>query len=243
MKNNHDFFITIDFDGTVSQTDVTDAVIREFAQDGWQEAEARWERGDIGSRECLAYQMSLIRMPLKRILDYAQNIPIDPYFANFIGFLQQHNLPFAIISDGFLPIIHSILHFNGMHRLPVYAGDLVFDRHGLHTIFTNAVESCPSGTCKCQIAERLSKSTSLIHIGDGRSDFCLAKKAHHVFCKGRLLEFCTQNGISHSGFEDFRDIERHIKTMLQAHTFYIMPDLQGKYGKYKEQPLPWNTTI
>lgn len=241
MKNNPDLFITIDFDGTVSQTDVTDAIIREFAQDGWQEAEALWERGEIGSRECLAFQMSLVQAPLKNILDYAKNIPIDPYFADFVGFLRQYSIPFSIISDGFLPIIHAILHFNGLHSLPVYAGDLVFDIKGLHTIFPNAAESCSSGTCKCRIAERLSGGASLIHIGDGRSDFCLAKKAHQVFCKGRLLEFCTQHTIRHIGFDNFNDIERGMKTMLQAYMAYAIPPLRD--NKHREQPISWNITI
>ena len=47
--------VWLDFDGTLTNSDVVDAVIREFSADGkWQQIEEAWQAGVIGSRACLA---------------------------------------------------------------------------------------------------------------------------------------------------------------------------------------------
>ena len=47
------WMVQSDFDGTISVLDVTDSLLQRFGQPGWQELEDQWERGEIGSRECM----------------------------------------------------------------------------------------------------------------------------------------------------------------------------------------------
>src|SRR5258708_24791411 len=51
-----------DFDGTISLLDVTDTLLNRFGKPGWQELEDAWERGEIGSRECMKGQVALLDM-------------------------------------------------------------------------------------------------------------------------------------------------------------------------------------
>ncbi|UKL13115.1 MtnX-like HAD-IB family phosphatase [Dissulfurimicrobium hydrothermale] len=209
-----DIFVTIDFDGTITASDITDAVIKEFARPGWEEAERLWEAGQIGSRECLSLQMSLIDQPLERIIKYACSLQIDRYFADFVGFLKRMDIRFAVISDGFRCIIDSIFKKAGIDGVPIYANDLSTCGHGLKTIF-NSSEGCRNGTCKCRTADMLACGRPIIHIGDGRSDFCLAGKASYVFSKGKLTDYCRTIGIAYSEFADFAEIERDFKAFLK----------------------------
>lgn len=229
-------FITIDFDGTVTDLDITDAIIKEFAKPGWEEAERLWEEGGIGSRECLAMQMSLIDAPIERLLEYIRDFAIDESFISFIGFLKEFHIPFGIISDGFQVVIESILADAGLYDIPVYANRLVAGDGGLKTLFPYANKSCSSGMCKCKTAGGLSNGLPIIHIGDGRSDFCLAEKAAYVFSKRRLTDYCRTKGISHSAFNNFKVIERSMK-MLLKHT--LIPERSHIYQIEKE-PRIWN---
>lgn len=213
------FFVTIDFDGTINESDVTDAVIKKFAKPGWQEAETLWEEGSIGSRECLAFQMALIDAPLERIVEYACTHPLDPAFADFLELLRETGIPFAIISDGFKPIINGILAEAGFLNVPVYANDLLEGGTGLTTIFSNTSEVCHSGTCKCKTADLLAGGLPIVHIGDGRSDFCLSRKASHVFCRGKLIGYCMENGIAHSPFTDFQGVKKGLEAFLNNGAF------------------------
>jgi 2,3-diketo-5-methylthio-1-phosphopentane phosphatase len=213
MKPN--LFIAIDFDGTVTDLDITDAIIREFAKPGWEEAERLWEEGGIGSRECLTMQMSLIDTPIERLLEYVSGFAINESFIGFIDFLKEFHIPFGIISDGFQVVIESLLSDAGLSNIPVYANRLVEGDSGLKTIFPYASKSCLSGMCKCKIASELSNGLPIIHIGDGRSDFCLAEKAAYVFSKRKLTDYCRIKGIPHSEFNNFKVIEKSIKMLLK----------------------------
>ncbi|MDA8079027.1 MAG: MtnX-like HAD-IB family phosphatase [Nitrospiraceae bacterium] len=208
-----EFFVSIDFDGTVTDADITDALIKEFAGPGWEEAERLWEAGIIGSRECLFRQMSLIDAPMERIMEHLKNFSANKTFADFVRLLRRLGVPFCIISDGFKVIIDRLLSDAGLCGVPVCANELIADENGLKAVFPHAVGHCTSGLCKCGIASEKSNGLPVIHIGDGRSDFCLAEKAAYVFSKGRLTDFCNSRGICHTPFDDFTVIGQNLMAL------------------------------
>jgi 2,3-diketo-5-methylthio-1-phosphopentane phosphatase len=203
-------FISIDFDGTITEVDITDAIIQEFAASGWEAAEDLWEKGLIGSKECLARQMDLVNAPLDTLLDFVGKFSIRRGFRDFVGLLEDHDIPFAILSDGFAVFIERILLNAGLKGMPVYAGKLGRGKGTVRTAFPFSSLDCLSGTCKCKVARDLSGGLPIVHIGDGRSDFCLAEKAELVFARGRLADFCGGNRVPYISFETFRDIENHL---------------------------------
>lgn len=208
-----EFFVAIDFDGTVTPVDITDAVIKKFAGPGWEEAEEQWENGLIGSRECLERQICLIDAPVDRLLQYIDGFSIDRHFTEFIGYLKCCNIPFAIISDGFRVFAERLLKNSGLESTYIYANELIEINGRLRALFPNSNEYCYSGTCKCVVARYLSKGLPIMLIGDGRSDFGLAGKAAHVFSKGKLSVFCESRGISYTPFNNFMDMKIILKDM------------------------------
>ncbi len=59
--------IVCDFDGTITQVDVTDLVLAQLAHPSWREVEQEWALGLIGSRECLERQVALVDSSANRI--------------------------------------------------------------------------------------------------------------------------------------------------------------------------------
>ncbi|MBF0592541.1 MAG: MtnX-like HAD-IB family phosphatase [Nitrospirae bacterium] len=234
-------FVSIDFDGTVTDLDITDAVIKEFASIQWEDIEYQWEKGVIGSRQCLSRQMALINSPLPEILSYVHTFSVNKSFPDFVEFLRAFNIAFSIVSDGFQPFIEVLLAKAGLKDVPVYANQLIESANGLKAIFPYSSDRCSSGVCKCAITERLIGAASLIagaaapygrwgnnlpviHIGDGRSDFCLAHRAAYVFARGKLAQYCKLNLIPHCAFTDLAavrssfdpsTIETHLKTFIE----------------------------
>lgn len=218
IKTN--FFVSIDFDGTVTAADVTDAVIQLFAKPGWEEAEKLWELGRIGSRECLETQMSLIEAPLDSVLEYIDSFAIDETFVDFVSFLKKFHIPFGIISDGFQIFIERLLKNAGLKQIPAYANQLKEEGGKLKTFFPHMDKNCSSGICKCEVAKKLGNGLPIIHIGDGRSDFGVSGKAWYVFSKGKLTDFCEDKGIPHSPFNNFNDIEKRLKENLHRNVAF-----------------------
>ncbi|HEX8949347.1 MAG TPA: MtnX-like HAD-IB family phosphatase [Dissulfurispiraceae bacterium] len=239
MEQN--FFISIDFDGTVADRDITDAIIQEFAAPEWEEVEKLWEAGSIGSRECLSAQMSLIDLPLHTILAHAGKFAVNRSFIGFVDFLRKHEIPFCIISDGFRVVIERLLANAGLKGIPVYANTLSEENGRLKASFPYSRAQCSSGTCKCRIAGKLSRGLPVVHIGDGRSDFCIAEKAAYVFSKGKLTAHCKASGLAHTSFEHFRTVEKSLAILL-AHT----PPAEGAethHGYHERWQELWNPAL
>src|SRR5512146_1819406 len=90
-----------DFDGTITQVDVTDLVLTQLAHPSWREVEQEWARGQIGSRECLERQMALVDASAQEFNALVDSVPIDPHFGKVYKVVQRHELPFFVVSDGF----------------------------------------------------------------------------------------------------------------------------------------------
>jgi 2-hydroxy-3-keto-5-methylthiopentenyl-1-phosphate phosphatase len=209
---NGPYFVAIDFDGTVTDVDIIDAVLQSFARPEWQEAETLWEQGIIGSRECLERQMSMVDQPLGKLLDYIDGFSIDGTFKDFAGYLDARDIPYAVISDGFQVFIERLLANAGLGQVPVYANLLREERGTLRTVFPYSQPDCDSANCKCTAVSELSKERSLIVIGDGQSDFCLAHQARHVFTKKKLSGYCRENNIPYTAFVSFAEIAAFLET-------------------------------
>jgi 2-hydroxy-3-keto-5-methylthiopentenyl-1-phosphate phosphatase len=206
------YFIAIDFDGTMTDIDIIDAVLQSFARPEWQEVEMLWEQGIIGSKECLERQMSMVDQPLEKLLDYIDGFSIDSTFKDFAGYLDARGIPYAVISDGFRVFIKRLLANAGLGQIPVYANLLREEPETMKTAFPYSHPDCDSANCKCAAVSELSKERSLIVIGDGRSDFCLAHQARHVFTKKKLRGYCRENNIRHTPFDSFAEITAFLET-------------------------------
>ena len=201
-----DYFFAIDFDGTIAKFDVTDAVLERFASPEWLVVEKLWENGQIGSKECLRKQMTLIDTPLAEVLKFVENIQIDSSFVSFIQNMQRQKVSLAIISDGFRVFIEAILAKNGIVGLEIFANELHETEGHLITEYPYSAVNCTSGTCKCRTAQQAAAGLPVYLIGDGRSDFCLAGAADFVYAKAKLVDYCQQEAITHCTYNDFNDI-------------------------------------
>ncbi len=202
------FLFVIDFDGTVTPFDTVDALLQRFADPEWKRVEEQWASGDIGSRECMAAQIALVRGDQVALERFLNDVEVDPAFVDFVNEVRGF-AAMAIVSDGLdYPIIH-VLDRLGI-EIPVYANKLSFLPGGLELSFPYADPLCVvgSGVCKCAAVRSVDAGRGLwtVLIGDGRSDFCFARKADYVFAKGELRRFCEAENIKHSPFETFSDV-------------------------------------
>lgn len=194
--------VALDFDGTVCPIDTTDLLIEAFAEEGWQDIEQDWRAGRIGSRECLSRQVALLRAPPDALAAALRGVRLDPHFAAFVTGAWLRGATASIVSDGFDRAIVPLLHAHGID-LPVASNRLVPEgRDRWRAVFSNRGERCASGTCKCA---EVPGDRDVVLVGDGRSDFCLARRARFVLAKGELAAFCAREGIPHRRIEGFAD--------------------------------------
>src|SRR5262249_55098212 len=76
--------IVCDFDGTIAHDDVTDLLLKRFAEPQWELIERRWQVGQLTSRECLLQQAELLRLSREQLNAILPSVRLDPGFAAFV---------------------------------------------------------------------------------------------------------------------------------------------------------------
>jgi 2,3-diketo-5-methylthio-1-phosphopentane phosphatase len=205
--------LLVDFDGTVTDVDVTDALLERFALPGWREIERQWREGQIGSRECMGRQIALLDASRPQIDAYLEAVGIDPAFAEFVATAQRAGHELKIVSDGLDYVIRTLLRRLPLPSFPVVANKLVrIAARRWRLDFPHADEACvgASGNCKCRLTRCGAPDLRrrVLAIGDGASDFCVAARADWVFAKGRLREYCLTHAIPHHRIANFGEALR-----------------------------------
>ena len=74
-----------------------------------------------------------------------------------------------------------------------------------------------NGVCKCdRVRPHQAAGTTVVYVGDGLSDFCVAEQADVVFARSSLAEFCEREEIAFTPFEDFFDVMDGVKKLVAA---------------------------
>jgi 2-hydroxy-3-keto-5-methylthiopentenyl-1-phosphate phosphatase len=211
-----------DFDGTITQTDVTDQILNELAHPSWREVEQEWVRGAIGSRECLERQLALVDATRKELDSLIDSVPLDPHFAGFVRFVEEQRIPFYVVSDGFDYVIRRVLRRSGVNGhlrngTHLFASSLRVEGRHLTPLFPHSDPPCEHGcaTCKPLIMRQAGAGHDpIIFIGDGLSDRFAVEAANLVFAKRQLLAYCHEKQIDSIGFDTFKDIQTVVERYL-----------------------------
>lgn len=238
--------VLCDFDGTITRVDSVDLLLQKLADPAWQQVEELWERGEIGSRQCMAQQVRLIRggwTEVSRMLDL--HVEVDPTFAGFVSWCRSRGISVLVVSDGLDRSIVHILGREGIAVDGVIANRLVEMSNGeLRLDFPHAAPdgSCAAGVCKCEIVRRAGAGASTVYIGDGRSDFCCAGQADCLLAKAKLLSHCRQTGIACLPFHDFEDVRKAV----EENFFKIALAERGRFAascQAAKPPAPAQITV
>lgn len=225
-KNTNQIYIFLDFDGTITQNDLTDVIFKKYGDfdgnlaklinkeitifDYWKEFARVLPRdfSQIGLNELI------------------ENEQIDPYFLSFIKMCEQFNLQIAITSDNFDLIIKPFLQakltqdvFKNFIENYIYCNKLLIDGTKYIPQFPFANENCQcmSAVCKRNVILSSTPDDSIvIYVGDGFSDFCAAEASDIIFAKNTLAKYCSEKRIPHYTYKTFFDIERILSKLLNS---------------------------
>lgn len=216
--------IFTDFDGTITQVDVTDEILTQLAHPSWQEVEQEWTRGLIGSRECLQRQIALVNASLEDLHGLIDAIPIDPAFSAFYCFTRKRKIPLYVLSEGFDYVIARVLKRIGVegavrNGLQIFSSSLHFEGRRLAVSFPHSTPPCEHGcaTCKAALLRQFGQDGHpIVFVGDGLSDRLAVDEADVVFAKRQLLAYCKEHGKACHPFDTFADVQRAVAAMLDG---------------------------
>lgn len=206
----------MDFDGTITDLDTFDVLVRHYAgADAWHATERGLDDGSTSLRDVLALQASYVRDSLDEVAALLRSeIAVDPTFAPFVRAVRSRGASVTIVSSGLEPIVRGRLADIGLDDLPVIANGVDPDPTGWRVRFRDPVDN---GTDKAAIVSAAAtRGAATVFIGDGRSDFGAALVADRRFAKrGLALErYLRAKGKPFESFASFADIEVALTSVI-----------------------------
>lgn len=208
--------ILVDYDGTITHSDVSDVVLADHARGDWAIYASQYHAGLIGSRRLLESQMSLMRGDAELILQKAMHEVHDQSFVPLVRSAQAAGIPVEVVSDGFGLFAEDALRRLGLPEVPVITArtELSGDRASIS--FPHGHPRCyVCGTCKRQrVLLHQDAGRAVVFVGDSYSDQYAAGYADVVFAKEDLVSVCVANGWPYRDWTSFDDVRTWLETRV-----------------------------
>jgi 2-hydroxy-3-keto-5-methylthiopentenyl-1-phosphate phosphatase len=197
--------VFLDFDGTISTVDVGMHLLERAGSPEWWELHEQYERGEIGSRECVGGQWALIEGDHETLRAVVAEVVLDPGFVPLVDAVRASGAELVVVSDGFGFYVRDLCAPLG---LDVVTNAVDFTTRELqfpHGDPTCACSQC--GVCKqAPIRAARARGRTTVLIGDGASDRHAALVADVVFAKGPLASWCETSGVACTEFATLDDV-------------------------------------
>ena len=199
-----------DFDGTITERESLEAVLRKFNPENHDAMMARLKAGQVSIREGVREMVEGIasaRYP--EILSYVREIPIRPGFEALLDFLDERGIPFVVLSGGLRGMVEARLGPLVRRAHHIIAADVDVSQPRL-SVLSN-YESETELVAKARVMDTFSFDAAIV-IGDGITDFEMARHGTCIFARDSLADYLERQGIGYHTWLDFYDIRDKLAT-------------------------------
>ena len=201
--------MVVDFDGTVTETDVLDTIASTFGDPAvYQEVEDGLHGGTMTLREVITREFEPVTMPLDEAVRWTlENVRMRSGFRELVELARDRGWRVVVVSSGFHELIEPMLEREGVD-VELHANRIDARPDGWRVIWRYDDEGCEScgESCKRSIVQRLAGDDEIVYIGDGISDRCAAEASDRVFATGDLAPYLDERGVPYERFDDFHSI-------------------------------------
>jgi 2-hydroxy-3-keto-5-methylthiopentenyl-1-phosphate phosphatase len=210
--------VLVDYDGTISLTDVSDKILYELLGARYAQDDAAYTSGLVGSRTLFESQVKQLPGDPGPSVAIAEAQAHDLAFADFVRLARELQVPVEIVSDGFGFFIEPALHDLGVPDVPVITARTFFDGTRAWMEFPNGHPDClVCGTCKRQrVLGHQAAGRTVAFIGDGESDRYAAAYSDIIFAKHDLARLCRQEGWPFGEWHDFAGMTAWLEATVAA---------------------------
>jgi 2,3-diketo-5-methylthio-1-phosphopentane phosphatase len=203
--------IVVDFDGTITEQDILDAVSQTFGDpEVFREVDEALDRDELTLQEVIRREFEPVQAPLEEVVDWVvANARIRPGFAEFVELAREEGWRVVVLSSGFRELIEPIFEREGIVGLELVSNTVSPQPTGWVVQFHDETSCDRCGQpCKRTTLARIVDGGEVVYVGDGYSDRCAADDADLVFAaNGRGLQgYLAERGIPFEPFDDFHEV-------------------------------------
>jgi 2,3-diketo-5-methylthio-1-phosphopentane phosphatase len=217
----------IDFDGTVTRSDVGTLFFRTFGGPVCDEYVRLYRAEELSARECFeAEARSVARVDPDAFRAFLAAQEVDTTLRELADYCSARLFPLVILSDGLDGYLRPLLAAHGLNDLPSFSNTMTLAADGTMTVaFPHENGECDRcGCCKRNLLLTGGGDRDVIvYAGDGHADRCPAGYADVVFARGALQTYCQEQNISYYPFRDFRDVVRTLERLSARRELRLRP--------------------
>ena len=209
--------VQCDFDGTITQEDVSFLMLDAFADGDWRQPLAEYREGKISVGHFNKKAFAMVKADRQTLLDFVKGkVEIRAGFSELLSYCHSRGFQFVIVSNGLDFYIKTILKDIGVGNIEVFAANTEFHPGGMRVKYIG-----PEGN---QLHDNfketytglfLRRGYRVVYVGNGISDLSPASQAHYIFATGELLDFCRQMNLDCTSFVDFNDVVKGLELLEQ----------------------------
>jgi 2-hydroxy-3-keto-5-methylthiopentenyl-1-phosphate phosphatase len=207
--------IACDFDGTITQRDTLHLIVRRYG-DGrlWESIEPRLRAGELTLEQAMQEEFAGVRATPEQVRDLVlRDAGLRAGFADFVAWAREAGHRLLVLSSGFRSVIDAVLGRWGLGHLEVASHEAEFSADGCRLVWADRGERCAvcGRRCKRHDVRARHAGETLVLIGDGVSDRCVARMADVVFARAHLARDLATDGVPFVPFEDFHEVREALE--------------------------------
>jgi len=207
--------VQCDFDGTVTEEDVSFLLLDAFALGDWRKSLADYRENKI-SVDCFNRQaFAQVKASRKTLTDFLRGkARIRSGFRELIDYCHQKGFHPVIVSNGLKFYIDIMLGDAGITDVEVFAAQTRFHPQGIKVRYIGPDgKQADNGLKELYARLFLARGYRLLYLGNGVSDIYPARLAHYVFARDDLLSLCNRENIPCTPFADLNDVVRGLERL------------------------------
>ena len=207
--------IQSDFDGTITEDDVSFVLLDTFAEGDWRKLFQQYRENKISVGDFNTRAFAMVKASSEELLQVARDkVRLRDGLHNLVAYCQERGFRLVIVSNGLDFYIKSILESVGLGNIEVHAARTRFNAGGLEVQYIGP-EGTPlnRGFKEAYTKLFLKQGYQVAYVGNGPSDIFPASLAQHVFARDGLLESCREKKLKCKPFSDLNDVVRGLKLL------------------------------
>ncbi|MEE8618500.1 MAG: MtnX-like HAD-IB family phosphatase [Dehalococcoidales bacterium] len=212
--------VQCDFDGTITEKDVSFLLLDAFADGNWRQLLEDYRGGKITVGAFNRGAFAMVKADKQTLRDFIfakKEVEIRTGFNELLSYCSKKSFKFVIVSNGLDFYIEAVLKDVSIDNIEIYAAQTQFTSDGLKVKYTGPDGRQLKDNFKDAYTELfLGRGYRVVYIGNGISDFSPAKQAHHIFATSDLLTYCKEKNLSCTPFADLNDVVRGLELLPQG---------------------------
>jgi 2-hydroxy-3-keto-5-methylthiopentenyl-1-phosphate phosphatase len=207
--------VQCDFDGTVTEEDVSFFLLDAFAQGDWRRLLRDYREHRISVGEFNTRAFAMVKADRHTLLEALKGeVKVRAGFHKLVNYCLKKGFRLVIVSNGLDFYIRAVLKDLGLGNIEMHAAQASFHPEGMKVQYVGPDgERLEDGFKEAYTQSFLKLGYRVIYVGNGDSDIAPAKYAHYVFATGDLLAYCRENNLKYKPFETFMDVVRELNFM------------------------------